>query len=54
MSVSSHVEQLRRKHQDLEDRISKELQSPGSDDLQIAQLKKEKLHLKEEISRLTE
>jgi len=27
--------------------------NPGSDDLEIARMKKQKLHLKEEISRLT-
>jgi len=53
MSLSAHVSELRRKHEALDARIAKELQSPGTDDLTITALKREKLHLKEQISRLT-
>lgn len=52
MSVSSHLDELRRKHAVLEQRIETEIRSPGSDDLQITELKREKLRLKDEISRL--
>ncbi len=52
MSVSSHLDELRRKHAVLEQKIETELRSPGSDDLQITELKREKLRLKDEISRL--
>lgn len=52
MSVSSHLDELRRKHAVLEQKIESEVRSPGSDDLQISELKREKLRLKEEIERL--
>lgn len=53
MSVSSHLDELRRKHAVLEQKIENELRSPGSDDLQITEMKREKLRLKDEISRLS-
>ena len=53
MSLSAHVSELRRKHEALDARIEKEHQSPGTDDLTINALKREKLHLKEQISRLS-
>jgi hypothetical protein len=43
---------LRKKHFALSERIEKMQQSPGSNYLEIKQLKKEKLRLKEEITRL--
>ncbi len=53
MSLDSHLAELRKKHQILSEKIETEQRSPGSDDLSITELKKEKLHLKEEIERLT-
>lgn len=52
MSLSSHLKELRKKHQHLSDQVEAEQRSPGSSDLQISMLKKEKLKLKEEIVRL--
>lgn len=52
MSLSSHLDELRRKHETLSLKIEHEQRRPGSDDLAIAALKKEKLRLKEEIERL--
>ena len=52
MSLSSHLQELRRKHQTLSDRVERVQRSPGSDDLTIAELKKQKLRLKDEIERL--
>ena len=52
MSVESHVQELRRKHQSLSNAIEAAARSPGVDDLSISQMKKEKLRLKEEITRL--
>jgi hypothetical protein len=52
MSVSSHIAELRKKHQTLTAEVELALRSPGFDDLQIAEMKKQKLRLKEEISRL--
>ncbi|MBU2994140.1 YdcH family protein [Octadecabacter sp. 1_MG-2023] len=53
MSLSSHLEELKKKHETLSDAVEKAQRSPGSDDLEVSRLKKEKLHLKEEITRLT-
>lgn len=53
MTLSSHLSELRKKHQSLSDKIEAEQSSPGSDDLNIRQLKVKKLHLKEEIERLS-
>ncbi len=53
MSVASHIEELRKKHQALSDAVEREQKSPGSNDFSIAAMKREKLRLKEEISRLT-
>ena len=50
MSVESHVQELRRKHQSLSNAIEAAHRSPGTDDLAIAQLKKEKLRIKEELA----
>lgn len=52
MTVASHIAELKRKHESLSDMVVKAQRSPGMDDLAIADLKKQKLKLKEEISRL--
>lgn len=52
MSVSSHLDQLRQKHESLEARIKEQQKHPGADSLEIASLKREKLLLKEKIERL--
>jgi hypothetical protein len=54
MSVASHVEELKRKHKKLSDQIEQEQRSPGTDDLVVADLKKQKLRIKEEISKLSD
>lgn len=54
MSVSAHVEELQKKHQNLSAQVEEALKHPGFDDLEIATLKKQKLKIKEEISRLTD
>ncbi|MDJ1015754.1 MAG: DUF465 domain-containing protein [Paracoccaceae bacterium] len=53
MSLSSHLQELRKKHQHLEEQVEEAQQSPGSDDLMITSLKKQKLKIKEEIARLS-
>jgi len=53
MTVSSHLSQLRQKHEALSRKIEDEQQRPGSDDLQINAMKRQKLLLKEEITRLS-
>lgn len=54
MSLSSHLTELRRKHQTLSDQVERAQRSPGSDALSILQMKKQKLRIKEEIARLQE
>lgn len=53
MSVQSHVAELRKKHQHLSDEVERAQRMPGTDDMAIAAMKKEKLRLKEEIERLS-
>lgn len=53
MSVMSHITELQKKHEQLSLKVEKAQQSPGSDDFTVAAMKKQKLRLKEEISRLT-
>ncbi len=52
MSLTSHLHELKKKHDTLSDAVEKEQRSLGSNDLEVSRLKKEKLHLKETISRL--
>ena len=54
MSVESHLDQLRQKHQGLEAQIREEEKRPGADSVAIRSLKREKLHLKEEVERLSD
>ena len=51
MSLSSHLAELRRKHTELSDKIEETQRHPGSSDLEITELKRQKLHLKDEIER---
>lgn len=53
MSLQSHLSELQRKHAALSVRIEEEQRSPGSDDLEVNALKREKLRLKEEIARMS-
>ena len=52
MTIASHLQELRRKHEALSTLVEQEQRSPAADDLRIAELKKQKLRLKEEIERL--
>ncbi len=53
MAMSSHLMELKKKHQHLSDAVEVAQRSPAADDLEIARMKKQKLALKEEISRLS-
>lgn len=50
MALSAHLEQLNSKHANLEQKIQQELRSPMPDQLRISRLKKQKLHLKDEMT----
>jgi hypothetical protein len=52
MSMSSHINELQKKHEELSQRVELIQRRPGSDDLEVASMKKEKLRLKEQITRL--
>jgi hypothetical protein len=52
MSLQTHLSELTAKHKALDLQIEEELAHPSSDDLAIAELKRKKLKLKDEIARL--
>lgn len=52
MTLNAHLAELSEKHRSLEMKIREELARPGSDDAQIARLKKEKLRIKDEMTKL--
>ena len=53
MSVTAHLEELKRKHQSLSEQVDIVQRSPAADPVEIAAMKKQKLKLKEEITRLS-
>ncbi len=54
MSMTSHLQELRRKHEALSDQVEAAQRSPATDALRIADMKKQKLKIKEEIQRLSQ
>jgi hypothetical protein len=52
MSMQAHLAELERRHRALEDEIAEALNHPSSDGLKIAELKRRKLQVKDEIERL--
>ena len=52
MAMESHLAELEKRHEALEREIEDALNHPSTDDLEVADLKKRKLQLKDEISRL--
>jgi hypothetical protein len=52
MAIESHLAELEKRHHALEQEIAEALTHPSIDDLQIAELKRKKLHVKDEIARL--
>lgn len=53
MSLSSHLQELKRKHQTLSEAVEAAQRAPGASDFDIMDMKKQKLRLKEEIERLS-
>ena len=52
MSIQAHLAELERKHRALEDEIAEAMTHPSTDGLVIAELKRRKLQVKDEIERL--
>lgn len=54
MSQQSHLNELMSKHRRLDHYIQSELSHPAFDESKVAKLKREKLRLKEQISKLSQ
>ena len=52
MAIESHLAELEKRHQALEQEIHEALIHPSADDLKVAELKRRKLYIKDEIARL--
>jgi hypothetical protein len=52
MSMQSHLMELQKRHEALEQQISEALLHPSTDDLTLRELKRRKLFVKDQITRL--
>lgn len=52
MSIESHIAELVRKHGELEKKLAEAAQHPSTDPAELAQMKRRKLQLKDEIERM--
>ncbi len=52
MSMQAHLAELEKRHRALEEEIDEALAHPSTDGLRIAELKRRKLLVKDEIARL--
>ena len=52
MAIESHLAELEKRHHALEQELAEALTHPSIDNLHIAELKRKKLHVKDEIARL--
>jgi hypothetical protein len=52
MAIESHLAELEKRHQALEREINEALTHPSTDDLTVVELKRRKLHVKDEIARI--
>lgn len=53
MSLTSHLQELRKKHETLSRQVEEEQRSPGTDSVSLSEMKKRKLAIKEQIERLS-
>ncbi|MCY3983601.1 MAG: DUF465 domain-containing protein [Roseovarius sp.] len=53
MSLGSHIDVLKNKHETLSRQVEEAQRAPGVSDFEITELKKQKLRIKEEIRRLS-
>ncbi len=54
MSIQANLAELKQQHSALEREIADAATHLGADDLKLAELKRRKLHLKDEITRLSQ
>ncbi len=52
MALQAHIAELQEKHKILHKQIEEELARPSADDVKIAELKRQKLRLKDKIEKL--
>ena len=52
MALDAHLVELSERHRSLDRKIEEEISRPAADTLKIAELKRQKLRLKDEIERL--
>jgi hypothetical protein len=52
MTLAAHLAELSERHRLLEQKLKEEISRPGSDDIEISRLKREKLRLKDEMAKL--
>ncbi|OQW57983.1 MAG: hypothetical protein A4S14_19725 [Proteobacteria bacterium SG_bin9] len=52
MAIEAHLVELERKHRNLESELHDALMHLSTDDMQIVELKRRKLYLKDQIERL--
>ena len=52
MPIDSHLSELVRRHQAIEEAILAEVSHPASDDMKVHELKRKKLYLKDQIEKL--
>ena len=52
MAIESHLAELEKRHEALEQQLTEALSHPSTDDFQLLELKRKKLYVKDEIARL--
>ena len=52
MSLQTHLVELEKKHKALENALASALAHPSASDVELAEMKRKKLHLKDEITRV--
>jgi hypothetical protein len=52
MTIQAHIAEVERRHHAIEKEIAEALKHKSVDDLELVELKRQKLHLKDEIERL--
>ncbi len=53
MNLNSHLNELQKKHETLENQIELTQRHPSADTIEIGAMKKEKLRIKEKIARVS-